>query len=188
MVKTVVFTSVGALFLVRGLLRPVRAVVKSGEIRRCAGKNSFGICDTSMGIGTPAEERVYSNASGKVLMIGEDYVHVMSRDEPVILMYQGLNPDVKVNQHVGPGQSLGRSMGTLNFSVTQMGPGGATFIEPASWLAARGYKAVLKSKGNNLWCSHGREVTVPSAVKKNCDIRMPEKAGFALLPVSIEMN
>lgn len=188
MVKAVVFTSVGALFLVRGLFRPVRAVVKNGEIRRCAGKNAFGICDPSLSIRADLGEQVYANASGKVLMVGEDYVHLMSRNEPVILMYQGIVPEVQVNQHVAPGQKLGKSHGNVNFSVTQMGPGGVKFIEPSAWLAARGYKVVLKPKDSNLWCSRGREVAIPSEVRKSCDMHTPEKAGFALLPVNIEMN
>jgi hypothetical protein len=188
MIKGIVFTSFGALFLARGLLRPVRAVVKRGEVRRCAGRNAFDVCDTSMSIGTPTGEEVHSNTSGKVLMVGDDYIHVMSRDEPVILMYQGVIPIVRANQHVSPGQQLGRSSGTVNFSVTQMGPGGVTFIEPASWLVSRGYKAVLKPKANNLWCTKGREIVVPSSARQKCDFKSPEKSGFALLPVSIEMN
>ena len=189
MIKAVLFTSLGAACLVRGLLRPVRALVSHGEIRRCSGANSFGVCDPSIGVVTTAGEKVYSTLSGKVLTVGADYIHVMSRNEPVIVMYQGLTPSVAAGQYIGVGQRVGTSSGNLNFSVTQMGPGGVQLIPPSAWLAARGCKIVESGNSENaLWCAQGRHISVPASARQNCGLKKPEGASFALLPVSIEMN
>lgn len=188
MVKAALLASVGAACLIRGLFRPIRALAKSGEIRRCAGTNAFGVCDPSMGIAVAAGASVYSALCGQVVAVGEDYLHVLAEDEPVIVMYQGVAPSVRLGQFLGSGQSVGTSLGDVNFSVTQMGPGGMSLIEPASWLAARGFKVLLNNTGPAHWCAQGRHISVPASARQKCDLRRPEGASFALLPVSVEMN
>lgn len=187
MIKAALLATAGVACLTRGLVRPTRALVRRGEVRRCAGTNSFGVCDTTMSIRTPLDETVYSATSGKVLVVGEDYVHVMSRQEPVILMYQGLNSSVGAGQSVRPGQSLGRSHGTISFSVTQMGPEGAQMVEPASWLVSRGQRPVLRG-GTSLWCSGRRNIAIPSSINQQCGLKTPDPSGFALLPVNIQIS
>ncbi len=189
MIKAVLFTSVGAALLIRGLLRPVRALARHGAVRRCSGANSFGVCDPSVGITTAAGEKIYSVLSGKVVTVGADYIHVLSRNEPVIVMYQGIEPSVQAGQHIGVGQRVGHSSGNVNFSVTQMGPGPVALIPPSAWLASRGCSVVEKNQGDKaLWCAQGRHISVPTEARQQCGLRKPEGASFALLPVSIEMS
>jgi hypothetical protein len=123
--------------------------------------------------------------TGVVALVGSDYVHVLSRAEPVVLMYQGLVPSVKAGQRVSPGQALGTVQGELAFSVTKMGPDDVAFVEPASWLASRGCRPVFKGD-SDLWCGR-REVLVPKTARDKCEMVLPERAGFALFPVNYEM-
>jgi hypothetical protein len=147
------------------------------------------VCDPSIGIVTSEGERVFSATSGKVVTVGSDYIHVMARHEPVILMYQGISPTVKAGQFVSTGQVVGHSSGTINFSVTQMGPGSISLIPPSAWLAVRGLQVLEENLGNtSLWCAQGRHITVPTEARQQCNLRKPEGASFALLPVSVEMN
>lgn len=188
-VKTVLFTTIGAACLVRGLFRPTRALAKKGSIKRCAGTNSFGVCDPTLAIHTTMDAPIFSTVAGKVLVVGSDYVHVMANNEPVILMYQGVVPKVRSGQFVGPGQELGKSQGNVNFGVTQMGPGGTFLIPPSAWLAARGYKVLSKNMGDkSLWCAQNRNISVPREARQHCEFKTPQGAGFALLPVTVELN
>lgn len=190
MVGTVIWGSLAALTLFRGLFRPVRAVAKSGGVRRCAGDlNQFGVCDTSDLIEVPSGEAVFSTATAKVVSVGEDYVNLVVQNEPVVLMYQGIKPGVKEGQFVGTGQKIGTSSGKVFFSVTSYGQDGPEFLAPSAWLAVRGQKLVLKNTGDSAaYCAQGREIVVPNQAKKNCDLKLPSKAKFALLPVTVELE
>jgi len=193
MVAVVGYSLFGGLCLWRGLFHPHRAVVREGALRRCAGSNSFGVCDPSLQIVTLEGVSVYSTAPGKVVDIGDDYVHVLVKNENVILMYSGVYPTVRKGQHVSPGQTIGESSGEIFFSVTQFksqnGQTVAQYVTPSGWLALRGAKPVVKNTGDpSLWCAGGREIAVPSSAKSKCDLKTPDKASFALLPVSVEMG
>lgn len=191
MIGTVIFGGIGALALFRAVFRPVRAVAKEGAVHRCAGEsNQFGVCDTSDVIEVPAGEGVFSTAYAEVVEVGEDYVNLVVQNEPVVLMYQGIVPDVTEGQHVGTGQKIGESTGRVFFSVTQYRPGGAAeFVAPSAWLAVRGQKLVVNNTGDETaYCVQEREIVVPREEKLNCDLRLPEKSGFALLPVTVELE
>ncbi len=185
MIKTVLLFAAGAFCLIRGMHNSVRALVSNGAIRRCEGSNSFGVCDPSVEIVTKVGEAVFATASGSIIAIGKDFVHVQVDNEPVILMYQGLTPATVLGQFVSVGQPLGKCEGILNFSVTQMGPGGLRVIAPSAWLASRGCK-VIEHLTSTSWCGQGRNIIIPGSDQRICDFSLPDKAGFALLPVSIE--
>ena len=191
MVGTVVWGALGLVFVVRGFYRPHRAVVQSGSVLRCAGENNqFGVCDTSDVIETEPGENVFATGPAKVVSVGEDYINLVVQNEPVVLMYQGLAPIVEEGQHVGTGQKIGNSSGRIFFSVTQYKPDGvAEFVPPSAWLAVRGQRLVIDNTGDQSpYCVQGREIIVPATEKNNCNLRSPRRAGFALLPVTVEMQ
>lgn len=191
MTGTVVWGSLAALAVFRGFFRPTRAVVKTGAIRRCAGTNNqFGVCDTSDVVDTEPGESVLSTASAEVISVGDDYVNLVVQNEPVVLMYQGLRPTIEEGQHVGTGQKIGESTGRVFFSVTQFKPGGAAeFVAPSAWLAVRGQRLARTNTGDeSVYCAQGREIVVPRQAKLNCDLKLPQRAGFALLPVTAELE
>lgn len=190
MLKTALLCLAGTLCLVRGLHNSTRALVKRGQLRRCEGKNGFGVCDPSLEVITTAGESVFSVAPGKIVAVGRDFLHVLVRDEPVILMYQGVDTSLKrLGQSVSSGELLGKSTGTIYFSVTQMGPGGVSVVSPSAWLVSRGCSAVLKNEGNpSLWCAQGRTISIPQIDQRACNFQMPDRAGFSLLPVSVELQ
>jgi hypothetical protein len=191
MTGTVIWGSLGALALFRALFRPTRALAKTGAVRSCAGaKNQFGVCDTSDVIDVAAGDSVFSTASAEVVDVGDDYVNLVVQNEPAVLMYQGLLPGVVEGQHVGVGQKIGASTGRVFFSVTQFKQNGvAEFVAPSAWLAVRGQRLVLKNTGDtSAYCAQGREIVVPREAKLNCDLKLPQKAGFALLPVTAELE
>lgn len=190
MTGTVIWGSLAALTLFRGLFRPVRAVAKVGGVRRCAGEdNQFGVCDTSDMVEVPAGAAVFSTASAKVVSVGTDYVNLVVQNETVVLMYHGIEPTVKEGQHVGTGQKIGTSSGKVFFSVTGYGPNGTEFISPSAWLAVRGQQLVLKNTGDvTAYCAQGRNIVVPNAEKNNCNLNLPSKSGFALLPITVELE
>lgn len=186
MLKTLCLFAFGAACLVRGLRNPVRALVRAGALRRCEGTNSFGICDPSLEITTNPGEPVYSVAEGTVIFQERDFVHVLSLREPVILFYQGVKTSLRAGDPLHVGEPLGESEGELIFSVTQVGPGGLSVIPPSTWLAARGFSPVQLNTGTtSLWCAQGRTLQVP---KSSCQFRAPEKSGFSLFPVNIDMQ
>lgn len=188
-----VFMGLGALSLVRGLFRPHRAVLKSGAVARCGGPNQFLVCDptdtTSTNVGTAA----FATAPAKVVAVGERFVHLAVTNEPVFLMYEGIEPSVVEGQHVGRGQKIVTATGPVAFGVWQLAPGAngpvMQVVPAAAWLAARGMKHVTKNTGPaDKWCEGGRVIHVPAAVKQACGFRQPDPAKFALLPVQIEMG
>jgi hypothetical protein len=180
-----VFVAAGAMCLLRGLRHHVRALVEVGDVRRCPGPNSFGVCDPTMGIATAKDEPCFSATHGVVTLVGEDYIHILGGQETVILMYQGLRPSVRAGQRVSPGQSIGASTGTLNFGVTAFAPDGTKSVDPASWLVSRGLRPVLSGK-SALWCNVVREVAIPKDAREKCPLVLPSPAGFALFPVNIQ--
>lgn len=160
-------------------------------MRRCAGQdNNFGVCDPSDVIDTQPGESVFSTAPAKVVDVGDDYVNLVAQNETVVLMYQGLSPTVEEGQHVGTGQKIGESQGRIFFSVTQYKPGmEAQFVAPSAWLAVRGLRLALKNTGDEAaYCAGGRHIVVPDQYGKNCDLKLPRKAGFALLPITAELE
>lgn len=191
MVGTVVWGTLGLVFVARGFYRPHRAVVKTGAVLRCAGTNNqFGVCDPSDVIDTEPGEKVFSTGPAEVVSVGEDYVNLVVQNEPVVLMYQGIVPTVEEGQHVGTGQKIGTSAGRVFFSVTQYTPEGrGEFVPPSAWLAVRGQELVKDNTGDTgLYCAQGREIVVPTAAKTRCNLKSPRRAGFALLPVTVEMQ
>lgn len=191
MVGTVVWGALGLACVVRGFYRPHRAVVQTGAVLRCAGQNNqFGVCDPSDVIDTEPGEKVFSTGPAKVVDVGEDYVNLVVQNEAVVLMYHGIKPDVEEGQYVGTGQKIGTSSGRIFFSVTQYKPNGvAEFVPPSAWLAVRGQELVKENTGDEgAYCAKGREIVVPTAMKTNCNLRSPRRAGFALLPVTVEMQ
>jgi hypothetical protein len=188
-----VLMALGGLSLVRGLFRPHRAVVREGAVSRCAGPNQYKVCDSTDTVQTPPGASAYATASGRVIAAGDTFVHVAVHNEPVILMYDGVRPTVDEGQYVGRGQKLGESTGAVTFGVWQMAPtarGAVMQKVPASaWLAARGLKFAVSDTGpGTKWCEGGRSITVPQSVTSACDLRQPDPATFALLPVSINME
>lgn len=191
MVGAILWTAVGAAAIFRGFFRPHRAVVKDGAVRRCAGDlNNFGICDPSDVIDTEVGADVFSTGSGIVAEVGPYFVNIVVENDAVVLMYAGIEPTVEKGQNVGTGQKIGTSDGVVSFAVTQFKPGGvAEYVPPSAWLAARGQKLVVNNTGSeDPYCVGGREIIVPDQNQVNCDLHAPRKAGFALLPVSIEIQ
>lgn len=190
-VGAVVWGALGIGCVVRGFFRPVRAVVKEGEVRRCAGDpTAYGGCDPTDVILTIEGDPVYSTASAKVVEVGPYYVHLLVQNEPVILMYSGIEPSVEVGQHVGVGQKIGKSEGEISFSVTQYKEGmRAESVPPSAWLAVRGLSLIKNNVGSESpYCVQGRDIVVPAEAQKRCNLRSPSKAGFALLPVTVELE
>ncbi len=187
MLVPALYLGLGAACLVRGLFRPVRALAKSGLIHRCEGPNQFGVCDPSITIDVNAGDKLYAAASGKIVSVGEDYLHILVMNERVILMYHGVKPLVQVGQYVGLGQAVGDSQGRVYFSVTAQTDTARVLVSPSAWLAERGVKVLLKDHSDGtLWCAQGRDIRVPA--EPVCDLSLPEPSDFALLPIRIEKS
>lgn len=186
------FGASGALLLLRGFWNPHRALVQEGAVASCPGPDG-GTCQDTIAISAATGTPVYAVGSGTVVMAGDRFVHVQLSNEPVVIHYFGITPDVKVGQQVSRGRQIGvaRDDGPVEFGVAGLVPAqnGAALVslEPASWLAARGYSLSVKhlTGGADLWCAGGRHVTVPKAVHQGCSLAGPSKSSFALLPVSI---
>ncbi len=188
-----VFMGLGALSLVRGLFRPHRSVLKEGTVGRCAGPNQFMVCDPTDLIESPSGTSAYATAPAKVVAVGETFVHLAVTNEPVFLMYEGVDPVVVEGQYVGRGQEIGKALGPVAFGVWQLVPSSAgpvmQVVPAAAWLAARGMRHVVKNTGPaNKWCEGGRTIQVPSTAKQACGFHQPDPAKFALLPVQINMG
>lgn len=188
-----VFMGLGALSLVRGLFRPHRAVLREGSVARCAGPNQFLVCDSTDSIDASAGTSAYATAPAKVVAVGETFVQLAVMNEPVFLMYEGIDPVVVEGQHVGRGQEIGKALGPVAFGVWQLAPSATgpqmQVVPAAAWLAARGMRHVVKNTGPaNKWCEGGRTIQVPADAKMACGFRQPDPAKFALLPVQINMG
>lgn len=187
---TYVLGALGGLALLRGLWHSHRALVKAGSVGACAGTVPGG-CSPELSV-TPSEKpaTVYAVGRGRVASAGPGWVHIAVANEPVILCYTGVAPSVEADSHVGRGQPIGVASATLGFSVWELVGGKLLPVEPASWLAARGYRiadSLASAADHTLWCEEARHLVIPKPVHgPPCNLRNPAAAGFALLPVSIE--
>ena len=185
-----VLGAIAALSLVKSVFRPHRAVVREGGVSKCPGPNQYNVCDPTLPITTPQGAGVYSTATGRVVAVGADFVHIATRNEPVVLYYDGISPTIGEGQHVGRGQKIGDSLGRVNFGVQEFAPGGEIRnIDPSSWLAARGNRIAGKYTGpETQWCEEPRHVSVPRSAGAPGQFYEPDKAMFALLPVTVEVE
>jgi len=193
-VATYVLGALGAVTLLRALWNPSRALVRRANgIASCPGPDESGACQDTLALDTAPGEPVYNVAGGEVVSVGDTWVHVQVRNEPVILHYFGLKPSVTPGRHVWTGQRIGETGHTLEFGVTELVPEstGAALVsvEPRSWLAARGLSLSRKRlSAEGLWCGPGRHILVPQPVHSTstgCGLKTPDRGGFALLPVSV---
>lgn len=189
--STWVFGGMGLLFGLRGLWNPHRAIAHEASLGGCPGPAS-GRCQDTIALSAPAGTAVYAAGSGTVVAVGDRFVHVQLENEPVVLHYFGVTPDVSVGQHVGRGRKIGAAdgKGPVEFGVTgilnENGSAVLASIEPRSWLAVRGFSLTVKRMDpTEVWCGPGRHISVPKAVHQGCGLINPDKAGFALLPVSV---
>jgi murein DD-endopeptidase MepM/ murein hydrolase activator NlpD len=199
---TWVFGGAGALLMLRGLWNPHRALTKSGTLSRCPGPTMGGFSET-LQLAVADGEPVYSVGSGTVIASGDTFVHIQLSNEPVVIYYLGVMPDVAPGQHVMRGRKIGYATGGMvdcgvmglghaddgertDASNWNLSSPGAVFydVEPRSWLAVRGYEPTVKPMAETTaWCGPGRHISVPQDVHRQ--LSMPEKASFALLPVSV---
>jgi hypothetical protein len=187
-----VLGGIAGIALVKALFRPHRAVVREGGVAACPGANQYRACDPSLAIDTVAGTPVYATAGGRVAVIGGRFLQLGAHDEPVLLMYDGITPEpgLQEGQYVGRGQKLGESRGRVYFSVSQLVPGGSIQrVDPSSWLASRGQKIATKYTGaGTSWCEQGRNIEVPVAAGRACDLYEPDRGSFALLPVTVSVE
>lgn len=182
--------TIAALSAVKAVFRPHRAVVREGAVSSCPGVNQYNECDPTLPVDAPVGTGVYSTATGRVVAVGDDFVHIATRNEPVVLYYDGLVPSVREGQYVGRGQEIGTSKGRVHFGVQQFVQGGQIInVEPASWLAARGNRIAARYTGTgSQWCEQNRHISVPRSAGAPCQFYEPDRAAFALLPVTIEVE
>lgn len=194
----IAFGALGVAATVRGAFRPYRAVLREGTVNRCSGRTALGTCDSTDQINAPKGTAAYALAPGVVAAAGETFVQIVASNEPVILLYSNIAPDVVEGQNVGRGQAIGSSLGPVTFGVWQFrrvtlasGQEGIQMqrVPPSAWLAARGMRHVVKDTGSGeKWCEGGRHITVPRDAKTACDLKQPYGASFGLLPVEINMS
>ncbi len=191
---TYILGTLGGLFLLRGIWNPHRSVVRKGAVASCAGPDSMGVCHATLAIDADPDSPIYSCGGGKVVAQGKDFLHIQVGNEPVILFYGGIVPSVGLGAHIWNGQRIGDAgPGQVVFGVWELMHTDKgvklSAVEPASWLAARGYHIVQSNTGKaDLWCEQPRHITVPKAVHTTCGLMNPEPSGFALLPVSIDQE
>lgn len=192
-----IYGGLGILCLARGLLRPNRAVVKSGKVARCSGSNGYATCDPADTIQAEPGTNCYAVASGRIVAVGETFVNLLVGNETVVLMYDGIVPGVHEGQYVGRGQKIATvdQGGTVRFSVTELIPSNAPMgysaqmVPPSGWLAARGAKHAAKDLGDGTkWCEGGRNIQVPQDALQSCDFKRPEPGEFGLLPIEVDMG
>jgi hypothetical protein len=186
-----VLGGIATLALVKALFRPHRAVVREGAVAACPGANPRGVCDASLAIDSPAGTAVYATAGGRIAASGDRFLHLATSDEPVMLMYDGVVPEVQEGQYVGRGQKIGTVLQSrMYFSVTQFLPNGSLVkVDPSSWLASRGQKIAATYTGaGTSWCEQGRHIEVPESAGRACDLHEPDKGAFALLPVTVSVE
>lgn len=194
----IAFGVLGVAATVRGAFRPHRAVLREGTVGRCSGRTQLGTCDSTDQINAPKGTDAYAVAPGIVAAAGETFLQIVASNEPVILLYSNIAPDVVEGQHVGRGQLVGKSLGPVTFGVWQFKRVTLTSgqpsvqmqrVPPSAWLAARGIKHVAKNTGDSeKWCEGGRHITVPRDAKVGCDLKQPYGASFGLVPVEINMS
>jgi len=187
------FTSLGAALLVRGFWNPHRAVVKDGFATSCEGErcSPYTALEASEGAGP-----VYSVARGLVVRASAKTVFVIPNREAVVLEYRDLDQImVREGQTIGAGQQIASSAKVLFavFRIDRRDDGTVAYVplSPSAWLAARGAalsakKHAATAEGTN-WCEGGRHLTMPEKVGQ-CNIKLPEPASVALLPISVTMG
>lgn len=185
------WAALGGVTAFRALVRPARALVDEGDVVTCpgaAGCSAALTMQSARGVG-----RVYALVAGRVTRTGSGAVEIASSREAVLVGLTGpdLTPLVGAGQVVKAGQVVATAR-TVSLTVTGLGrtAGGgvsAVALEPATWLASRGLRAATRSNPSALWCAQGRKLVIPQAVGQ-CGIRLPDPAGFALLPVSARLE
>ena len=183
----------GTAAFIRAVWNPYRAVVKSGEAAACPGRDAGGVCNSTIVIKAEPGTPVYAVGHGKVVSTGADWTHIELGGEPVILYYS-IPTDLAEGKTVWRGKKIGTvpDDGMLEFGVWEVTQQGVVPIEPAAWLAARGYKLASKLTGaGDKWCEQPRKLVIPKSVHEapangGCGLRLPEAASFGLLPVSIQ--
>lgn len=183
--STWILGTLGAAALLRAVWHPHRALVKEGAVTDCAGPDGK-VCDPTLALGETDHQAVYAAGSGRAISVGPTWVHIAVGNEPVVLHYSGLETSVEPGQSVWRGQVLGKAGPELRFGVFQIAGGKLLPLEPTAWLAARGYHIARKLHRGTLWCEGGRHLQIPKEAYDTCKLSMPERAGFSLLPVSIE--
>jgi len=173
----------------RTVWRPDRAVVSRGKVEACEGKNRYDACDPTLRIAAARGTPVYATAPGTVAAAQDGFVHIVARNEPVVVMYAGVASEVRDGQHVGAGQRIGVADGTVAFGVWALADGKLVAIPPSAWLAARGYRIATTYTGvGDKWCESVRDVSVPATAGKACGFTVPDRGAFALLPVSVSLE
>lgn len=188
---TALWAAITAGLLWRTFFRPYRAVVAKGFPTSCPGPVGGG-CVTAMIIqGSPGATPVYAVTSGFAAVSSDGTLSIASDREPVIVSYGSGAAQifVKNGQKVGLGQELA-VMSQVSFTVTELTVDsknniGMQPIDPSAWLAARGLK--IAQSGNvvsDLWCTHGRNIAVPTATL-GCGVKLPDPSALMLLPVTV---
>jgi len=178
----------GALLLFRGLVRANRAIVAEGTVDFCGG-SVVGACDPYMVLGVKEHSAVFAAAYAKVIAVYENGVDLLVQDEPVLLRYRQIRPQVGKGQYVGVGQNIGVSQAKqVSFAAFQVVavPVKLRPMPPGAWLASRGLQPA-SSMLNQPTCS-GRNIVVTEAERKSCDFVKPDPSGFAMLPVTIDFR
>lgn len=190
-VPAVLWTGVTLGLLFRTFYRPSRAVVAQGYPVACPGKVGTA-CKSELVIqGSPGAVPVYAVTSGTAAIASDGSLSIASDREPIVVSYGpgAAQIFVSTGQKVGIGQQVA-FMGKIAFTVTELireSDGSVTFrpIDPAAWLAARGlHVAQSGNVPSELWCSHGRSITVPSSTL-SCGVKLPAPSALMLLPVSV---
>jgi len=187
---SIFFGVVGAVLTIRGLWNPRRALTAKARLAACPGPDGHGTCKNTLQLDVPPNSPVLSVGAGLVVSSGPTWVHVQPENEAVVLYYAGISPSVSDGQHVGRGQPLGTSAGRFEFGVEQIVlPDGADPylepVEPASWLAVRGFRVASSLEEDSLWCAQGRTIGVPASAHGGCDLQQPTAGGLTLLPIAV---
>jgi hypothetical protein len=178
----IIVGAAGGLMLFRGLYRSNRALVPAGKLKFAGGSGGFlRGCDPFLEIETKPQTNVYCVAPGKVLLANDDMIHILATNEPVVLVYGGVRPTVTKGQYVGVGQSIGATTATFLYFAAYMAKN-AEFLPmpPTAWLASRGL-APVAGQGS-------RDIKITKEQRQGCSYVTPDRAGFALLPVSVEFK
>jgi len=197
--------ALGAASAARAAYRPFRAIVRDGFVSACAGSPGTGACTSAMRIASyRGKAEIFSPVAGKIIQPGGTNpggtLRIASSSEPIIITYMGdaakggleiqvQGPGQKV--HAGQVVALGDGLAMTVEQVVRDASGrlSTVFIEPASWLAARGIRVSAKRRSGQAaqWCDTGRKLTVPQSVGR-CGMRLPAPSGMMILPVSVSME
>jgi len=186
-----VLMGAGALALTRGFFRPHRAVVHTGGVSKCSGGTASTACDPADTLAVQPGTDVYALSPGRVVLVDSLRIEIVLSNEPVVLVYEGVEPSILGGHHVGRGEVIGHAAGAVvRFATLALfqGQGGPEVrpMPPSAWLAARGLRHAVSDTGaGGSWCEGGRRIEIPVASQRGCEFSMPDPAGFSLLPVQI---